>query len=203
MIIYLLITLVAYLLGSISFSVIFGKKFAGVDVREKGSKNAGSTNVLRVAGKKAAACALICDILKGVVAVLVAFIAAKIAGDMVSGALLVQFAAIAVILGHMFPIFFKFKGGKGVATSLGVIMAINPKIGAICLVFGILIIIVTRIVSLASVTVASLYAIAVLFLMSDYFIFSLIIVAILLFKHRSNIQRLIKGTENKIGQKVK
>ncbi|MBE5821990.1 MAG: glycerol-3-phosphate 1-O-acyltransferase PlsY [Clostridiales bacterium] len=199
---YIFISIVAYLIGSINLSIILCKKIKGEDIRNFGSGNAGSTNTLRTLGKLPAAATLLFDILKGVVVVLVAQLISK-TGWILDSRLFIQLAGIFVILGHDFPIYYGFRGGKGVATSLGVIMAINPKIGAICLVFGILIIIVTRIVSLASVTVASLYAIAVLFLMSDYFIFSLIIVAILLFKHRSNIQRLIKGTENKIGQKVK
>lgn len=199
---YILISIVAYLIGSINLSIILCKKIKGEDIRNFGSGNAGSTNTLRTLGKLPAAATLIFDILKGVIVVLVAQLISK-TGWMADPRLFIQLAGVFVILGHDFPIYYGFRGGKGVATSLGVIMAINPKIGAICFVFGILIIIVTRIVSLASVTVASLYAIAVLFLMSDYFIFSLIIVAILLFKHRSNIQRLLKGTENKIGQKVK
>lgn len=198
---YILISIMAYLIGSINLSIILCKKIKGEDIRNFGSGNAGSTNTLRTLGKLPAAATLLFDILKGVIVVLVAQLISK-TNWIADPRLFIQLAGIFVILGHDFPIYYGFKGGKGVATSLGVIMAINPKIGAICFVFGILIIIVTRIVSLASVTVASLYAIAVLFLMSDYFIFSLIIVAILLFKHRGNIQRLIKGTERKIGQKA-
>lgn len=198
---YVFISLLAYLVGSINLSIILCKKIKGKDIRDLGSGNAGSTNTLRTLGKLPAAATLLFDILKGVIIVMIAMLISK-TGWLTNPALFIQLSGVFVVLGHDFPIYYGFRGGKGVATSLGVIMAINPKIGAICLVFGILIIIVTRIVSLASVTVASLYAIAVLFLMPDYFIFSLIIVAILLFKHRGNIQRLIKGTERKIGQKA-
>ena len=118
---YIIVSIIAYLLGSISFSVIFSKKLAGFDVREKGSGNAGTTNVLRTVGKKAAALTLLCDCLKGVFAVLIAFIAGKIVKD-TDSSLLVQLAGIFVVLGHTFPVFFKFKGGKGVATSLGVLL---------------------------------------------------------------------------------
>ena len=104
-VLYIVVGLIAYLLGSISFSVIFSKKFAGFDVRDKGSKNAGTTNVLRTVGKKAAAITLICDILKGVVAILVALIANKLVEGS-NGELLVQIAGVFVILGHTFPIFF-------------------------------------------------------------------------------------------------
>ena len=213
-VLYLVITLVAYLLGSISFSVIFGKKFAGVDVREKGSKNAGSTNVLRVAGKKAAACALVCDILKGVLAVLVAFITAKIAGDIVNGPLLLQMAAVAVILGHMFPVFFKFKGGKGVATSLGILLIINWQIGLICLVFAIVLIALTKMVSVGSMGAAILFPVLVVFINQNYLLnptvatfgylpLAVVMAILVIYNHRTNIQRLLNGTENKISFKSK
>ena len=116
---YIVMAIIAYAIGSVSFSVIFSKKFAGFDVREKGSKNAGSTNVLRTVGKKAAALTLLCDALKGVLAILIAVVLGKIIKEL-DNALLVQIAGVAVIIGHTFPIFFGFKGGKGVATSLGV-----------------------------------------------------------------------------------
>ena len=109
--------IIAYLIGSVNFSVILSKKMAGFDVREKGSGNAGTTNMLRSVGKKAAALTLICDVLKGVVAILIAMFIGW-AFKVENQALLVQIAGIAVVLGHTFPIFFGFKGGKGVATSL-------------------------------------------------------------------------------------
>src|SRR5690625_189759 len=101
--------IIAYLIGSINFSVILSKKMAGFDVREKGSGNAGTTNMLRTVGKKGAAITLVCDILKGIVAILIAMLIGNIVDDS-NGALLVQVAGVAVILGHTFPIFFKFKG---------------------------------------------------------------------------------------------
>ena len=140
---YIIVSIIAYLIGSISFSVIFSKKIGGFDVRTKGSGNAGSTNVLRTVGKKAAVLTLLCDCLKGVVAVLIAVIAGNIAKNL-DKALLVQLAGIFVVLGHTFPVFFKFKGGKGVATSLGVILIVNWKIGLICLVFALLLMILTK-----------------------------------------------------------
>ena len=121
---YLIVGIVAYLIGSVSFSVIFSKKIAGFDVREKGSGNAGATNVLRSVGKKAAICTLLCDTLKGVVAILFAILVGAIAKNS-DKALLVQIAGILVVVGHTFPVFFGFKGGKGVATSLGVLLMTN------------------------------------------------------------------------------
>ena len=116
MAVYIIMAIIAYLIGSVNFSIIISKKMAGFDVREKGSGNAGSTNVLRTVGKKAAVITLICDILKGVVAILLALLAGVIIKDL-DKALLVQLAGVFVIIGHTFPIFFKFKGGKGIATS--------------------------------------------------------------------------------------
>ena len=136
----IIVAIISYLIGSIMFSVIFTKKIAGFDVRTRGSGNAGSTNVLRTAGKKVAIITLICDILKGVVAVLIGYIVGKLTKASVeTSQMLILTAGVMVVLGHTFPIFFKFKGGKGVATSLGVLLMINWKIGLICLVFALLI----------------------------------------------------------------
>lgn len=200
---YIIVSIIAYLLGSISFSVIFGKKFAGIDVRTQGSGNAGSTNVLRTVGKKAAALTLLCDCLKGILAVLIAIIAGNIASG-TDKALLVQLAAIFVVLGHTFPIFFGFKGGKGVATSLGVILIINWKIGLICLVFALVLMAFSRIVSLGSVAAAILFPILTVFIHTNYIvegnyiIFGIILAAFVLYNHRANISRLLEGKENKI-----
>ena len=208
MITYIVVGILAYLVGSINFSILISKKMAGFDVREKGSGNAGTTNMLRSVGKKAAALTLLCDILKGVVAIGIAILAGNIIKDM-NKALLVQIAAIAVVLGHTFPIFFQFKGGKGVATSLGVLLLVNWKIGLICLVFALALIFLTRMVSLGSVGAAILYPVLVLFINtnytvsegSGYLIFSIILAVIVAFNHRTNIKRLMNGTENRISFK--
>ncbi len=117
MIANVIMAVIAYLIGSVNFSVIISKKIAGFDVREKGSGNAGSTNMLRSVGKKAAAITLLCDILKGVVAILISIVFGNIVKE-ANQELLLQIAGITVVIGHTFPIFFGFKGGKGVATSL-------------------------------------------------------------------------------------
>ena len=205
---YIIVAILAYLVGSINFSIIISKKMAGFDVREKGSGNAGTTNMLRSVGKKAAALTLLCDILKGVVAIGIAILAGNIIKNM-NKALLVQIAAIAVVLGHTFPIFYQFKGGKGVATSLGVLLLVNWKIGLICLVFALALIFLTRMVSLGSVGAAILYPVLVLFIHtnytvtegSGYLIFSIILAVIVAFNHRANIKRLMNGTENRISFK--
>ena len=166
---YIIVAVIAYLLGSISFSVIISKKIAGFDVREKGSGNAGSTNVLRTVGKKAAVLTLICDVLKGVIAVLIATLVGKIWKEL-DGALLVQLAGIFVIIGHTFPIFFKFKGGKGVATSLGVLLITNWQIGLICLVFALVLMALTQMVSVGSIGAAILYPVLTIFITQNYIV---------------------------------
>ena len=205
---YIIVGIVAYLIGSISFSVIISKKMAGFDVREKGSGNAGATNMLRSVGKKAAILTLLGDALKGVVAILFAIIVGAIAKS-ADKSLLVQIAGILVVVGHTFPIFFGFKGGKGVATSLGVVLTTNWKIGLICLVFALILMALTRIVSAGSVVAAVLFPVLVLFIHtnytisegSSYFVYSIILAVIVLFNHRSNIKRILSGTENKLSFK--
>ena len=208
MAIYIIVGIIAYLIGSINFSVLISKKMAGFDVREKGSGNAGATNMLRSVGKKAAILTLLGDALKGVVAILFAIIVGAIAKS-ADKSLLVQIAGILVVVGHTFPIFFGFKGGKGVATSLGVLLMTNWKIGLICLVFALVLMAVTRMVSLGSIGAAVLFPVLVLFIHtnftisegSSYFIYSVILAAIVIFNHRANVQRILNGTENKLSFK--
>ena len=206
MVINIITAIVAYLIGSVNFSVIFSKKFAGFDVREKGSGNAGSTNMLRSVGKGAAALTLLCDILKGVVAILIAIAIGSIF-NVSDKALLVQIAGVAVVIGHTFPIFFGFKGGKGVATSLGILLMTNWQIGLICLVFALVLIILTQMVSLGSCAAAILFPVLTLFIPQNYIvpgnylIYSIILAVIIVFNHRENVKRLLSGTENKISFK--
>ena len=209
---YIIIAIIAYLIGSVNFSIIISKKMAGFDVREKGSGNAGTTNMLRSVGKKAAAITLICDILKGVVSIGIAIIIGNIIKN-IDRELLLQIAGIAVILGHTFPIFFGFKGGKGVATSLGVLLMSNWQIGLICLVFALVLMLLTKMVSLGSCGAAVLFPVLTLFINNHYtvlsegkngnvyFIYSVILAVIVLYNHRSNIKRILNGTENKLSFK--
>ncbi len=205
---YFIVAIIAYCLGSISFSVLISKKMAGFDVREKGSKNAGSTNVLRTVGKKAAIITLICDILKGVVAVLIAVLL----GNLVEGtdkALLAQIAGLCAVIGHTFPVFFKFKGGKGVATALGVLFVVNWQIALICLVFALLLMVITKMVSVGSLAAALLFPVLTIFIHDyyitegSYLVFGILMAALVIYNHRSNIKRLATGTENKISLKKK
>ena len=191
---YVLIILVGYLIGSINLSIVLSRK-KGKDIREQGSGNAGATNTLRTMGKKIAAIVLLFDILKGVVVVLFAKLISSLVQD---PNLFIQLAAIGVILGHNFPIYYGFRGGKGVATSLGVITVINPLSGAICLVFAIVVMAITKMVSLGVLLAAILYPILILFFAPNYFIFALVIVLLLIYRHRANIKRIVSGNENKI-----
>ena len=212
MAIYIIVAIIAYLIGSINFSVLISKNMAGFDVREKGSGNAGTTNMLRSVGKKAAAITLICDILKGVISIVIAIIVGNIAKNL-DRELLLQIAGIAVVLGHTFPVFFGFKGGKGVATSLGVLLMSNWQIGLICLVFAVVLMALTRMVSLGSCAAAVLFPVLTLFInqhytvLTDgksgrvYFVYSVILAIIVLYNHRSNIKRILNGTENKLSFK--
>ena len=206
---YIIIAIIAYLIGSINFSVIISKRMAGFDVREKGSGNAGTTNMLRSIGVKAAVITLLCDILKGVVVILIAILIGNIV-DGLDDALLVQLAGIFVIIGHTFPIFFGFKGGKGIATSLGVLLMINWQIGLICLVFALILMAITRMVSVGSIAAAILFPVLVVFIGQNYIvpvnnwsylIFSIIIAILVLFNHRENLKRIFTGKENKISFK--
>jgi len=202
--VYVLVGLIAYLIGSINFAIIFTKKFAGFDVREKGSKNAGTTNVLRTVGKKVAAITLLCDILKGVIAVLISMLVGYIWKEL-DTQFLKYLAGFMAILGHTFPIFFEFRGGKGVATSLGVLLTIAPKIGLICLIFAVILMAITKMVSVGSILAAILFPILNIFIGKDNnfgtITISVLIALLVIFNHRTNIQRIKNGTENKISFK--
>ena len=206
MALYILIAVIAYAIGSVNFSIIFSKKFAGFDVREKGSGNAGTTNMLRSVGKGLAALTLICDILKGIVAVLVSYWIGKIAKD-VKPEILIQLAGFFAIIGHTFPVYFGFKGGKGVATSLGIRLLVNWQIGLICLVFALLVMVFTRMVSLGSIMAALLFPVLTIFITEhyivdgNYIIFGIAMAVLVLFNHRSNLKRIYKGEENKLSFK--
>lgn len=204
MVIYIIVVILAYCIGSINFSVILSRKMAGFDVREKGSKNAGTTNMLRTVGKKAALITLICDILKGIVAVLLALVIGKI-GKNFNIEILKYIAGLAVILGHTFPIFFEFRGGKGIATALGVLLILQWQVGLICLVFALILMALTKMVSVGSISAAILFPILVLFMEPDkniwIIIISILITALVIFNHRTNLKRIKDGNENKLSFK--
>ena len=197
--------LVAYLIGSISTAIIVGRFMAGDDIRSHGSGNAGATNALRTYGKKAAVFVVLGDCLKAVVAILVGMIEAKVIGaNAQTIQLAVYIAGVGAVLGHNFPLYFKFRGGKGILVSTVVILFADWKIGLAVIVFSILIMAITRYVSLGSVLGSvALVILGFIFHFGDtpYLIFAVILAVSAIFMHRGNIKRLINGTENKLGSK--
>ena len=201
---YITVAVVAYAIGSINFAVIFSKKFGGFDVRDRGSKNAGTTNVLRTLGVKAALLTLICDILKGVVAVSTAIIA-KSMWTGFDAVTLKYIAGLMVIIGHTYPVFYDFRGGKGVATAIGVLLMLNWKIALICLACGILLIALSKMVSLGSMCGAILFPLLSVFMQKGItwlqIVLCFAIGLFVIFNHRTNIKRILAGKENKLSFK--
>lgn len=197
---YIIIIIITYLLGNISTSYIIAKRVAGVDIRTQGSGNAGSTNVLRTLGKKAGLMTFVGDLLKGVVAVLIAEIIAKITGiDVLTAGYI---GVVGVVCGHNWPAFLGFRGGKGVATSLGSMIAVNPIIALTCFGIFLVIVAITKYVSLGSVLSISMSPIFMLVLHNEKGLLATLFLTLsVIFTHRENIKRLINGTERKIGQK--
>ena len=193
----ILMVLTAYLIGSVSSAIIICKLMGLPDPRQHGSQNPGATNVLRIGGKLPAALTLVGDMLKGVIPV-------AVAGLLQMPGWVLALVAIAAVIGHLLPVFFGFKGGKGVATALGALIGAAPIAGflaistwlAVCLVFRI-----SSVAALATAALAPLYlltggstALAVGFA---------VIAALLVYTHRSNLQRLVQGTEPKVGQRAR
>lgn len=193
----------AYLLGSIPTSVWFGKIFYNTDLREHGSGNAGATNALRVFGNRAGALILILDALKGFAAVYLSRFFPEASFTSANNVVIYQLILGSMaLLGHVFPLFAGFRGGKGIATLVGIVIALFPQAVLICLAVFLLAFLPTRYVSLGSITAAITFPIAVIFILqSDLIaeiIFSLAVAVFVPLTHHKNIRRLIKGQENKL-----
>lgn len=191
--------IIGYLLGSISFSYIFGKKLKKVDIRRHGSGNAGATNTLRVLGVGPAIGVLLLDVSKGIVAVLLGLY-------LVGPGLAPALAGLAAIFGHNWPVFLRFKGGKGVATTIGVLATLVFWPALYAGMIGFVTIVLTRFVSLGSLVflIATTVITAILFeYPPEYLSLLVIVTALSVWRHRSNIERLLKGNESKLGQKEK
>ena len=185
----------AYCLGSISSGILVSRCLRLPDPRQAGSQNPGATNVLRLGGKKAAILTLLGDTLKGFLPVWAASYFRLSEPE-------IAWISIAVILGHLYPVFFNFKGGKGVATALGIAFGFSASLGLLFLVTWGLVIAIFRISSLGALVTAVLAPIYVFFMKDATLAFAMLIISLLIFwRHRSNIQRLIKGIEPKIGKK--
>lgn len=197
----ILLIVVAYFFGSIASAVWISKRYYGIDIRKYGSKNAGATNMLRVLGRRAALPVFAIDFLKGFAAVSLSHLSIYDAGSDAIFNLKIALV-VAVVLGHIFPIFVGFKGGKGVATLAGSVLAVYPSGVLLCLLtFGI-ILLVTKYVSLSSVVSGVLFPVYVRVVFHEQsdtlFIFSIVVGVVLIITHRKNFRRLINGTESKI-----
>lgn len=195
----IVVVLAAYLLGSISFAVLMSKLFALPDPRTYGSGNPGATNVLRSGKKAAAVLTLLGDAAKGWLAV---FLAAQFAAHDEQGAVLIALVALAVFLGHLYPFFLRFKGGKGVATALGVLLALDVWLGLAALATWLLVAAMFRLSSLAALVAAigvPVYAM-LLSLPREWVLVSAVMSMLLIWRHKNNIQNLLAGKEARIGQ---
>lgn len=198
----LIAAVVAYLIGSVSFAVIVSAAMGLDDPRSYGSGNPGATNVLRSGSKKAAILTLIGDAFKGWLPVwFIVHFGARYGLDDRSVAL----ASVAVFLGHLYPVFFRFKGGKGVATAAGVLLAINPTLGVATLLTWLIVAFFTRYSSLAALAAAVFAPLFYVFLFGPRIIALAIVVmsALLIWRHRGNIRKLMRGEESRIGDKKK
>lgn len=207
MMVFLVFGVLAYLLGSIPTAVWVGKSWYELDIREHGSKNAGATNTFRVLGKKAGIIVLAIDIIKGVIAVSLPIIISNFI--LFEGALSIYkmmhiqiIAAVSAVLGHVFPIFAGFKGGKGVATSLGVIVGLQPEIAGICLILFLIVFLVSHYVSLGAICTALAFPLLLIFVYKEtdlwMLIFSVLLSVAVILAHRKNIGRLLRGEESKM-----
>ncbi len=194
----------AYLLGSIPSAVWIGKTWYGIDVRQHGSNNAGATNMFRVLGKNAGISVLLIDIFKGFIAVyipvLVFLESVYLSPEELAHIQIIT--AISAVLGHVFPIFAGFKGGKGVATSLGIIIGIHPPTAFVCLLLFLIIFLTTKFVSFGAICSSIAFPIVLVFIFktTDFYLilFSIFLSFAVIFAHRKNIVRLVRGEENKM-----
>ena len=206
---YIVTFLIAYLIAAINPAIVISKRVLKTDIRNLGSKNAGTTNAIRTMGKGVGAVVFILDLLKVVVSYGIICLVAWLFKENVSSSIKTLYM-LASVLGHSYPAYYGFKGGKGVATALGILLTTNYQIGLICLVFAVVLISLTRMVSVGSIAAAILFPVLTIFLSHEnfivpgnYFIYSIIIALIIIFNHRANVKRLLNGTENKISFKKK
>jgi glycerol-3-phosphate acyltransferase PlsY len=199
--IIILACIAAYLLGSVPNAVWYGKLFYDIDVREHGSKNAGATNTLRVLGNKPGFIVLFLDLLKGYIAASIPWLIPEIQPD-TNSFLVIQIALGAcAVIGHVFPIFAGFRGGKGIATLLGIVIALNYWLAIVCMIVFVLIVWFTRYISVGSMLSAILSPFVVLYLFhwqtNALFYFCCVVALLVIYTHRANIQRLRNGNENR------
>ena len=192
-----LTAVVAYLLGSCVFAYFIARWMKGIDITAHGSGNPGTSNVLRVVGKTGAALTLLGDALKGYLAVLF--------GGLVAGGIGMLVAAVCVMVGHMYPLYFHFKGGKTVATAAGAMLALDWRIALTAIGVFVLVLVITRYISVASILASITVTVSAFFYSKDIslYVICFLVTVFIVFKHRSNMKRLMAGTENKISFKKK
>ena len=194
--------LLAYLIGSIPTAVWVSKSIFGIDIRDYGSGNAGATNTFRILGSKWGSLVMLVDVTKGIIATsLYIFIPFYLTHKLAKTNFMIALGMVAV-LGHVFPVWANFRGGKGVATLLGMTLAIQPIVALICLVVFLISLLSTRFVSLSSILAAVAFMILILFIFNEketlYRIFAMIVAMMVVITHHKNISRMYKGTETKL-----
>ncbi|MEO7522714.1 MAG: glycerol-3-phosphate 1-O-acyltransferase PlsY [Ferruginibacter sp.] len=198
----LILIIIAYLLGSIPTALIISRKFFGIDIRDYGSGNMGATNTFRVLGSKYGTIVMVCDILKGMAAVGLFYFLPYYLNNPVDRTNFMIGLGLAAVLGHVFPIFANFKGGKGVATLFGMILAVQPVVAISCVGVFVLVLYLTRYVSLSSILGALMLPVSVLWIWNEheimYRIFALLVAAMVVFTHQKNIGRILRGVESRI-----
>jgi acyl phosphate:glycerol-3-phosphate acyltransferase len=198
----IILIIIAYLIGSIPTAVWISKSVFGIDIRDYGSGNAGATNTFRILGSKWGSMVMLVDVLKGILATsLYIFIPYYINDELARTNFMIALGMMA-ILGHIFPIWANFRGGKGVATLLGMALAIQPMVALICLVVFLITLLSTRFVSLSSMLAGVAFMVLILFIFNEretvYRLFAIIVALMVVITHQKNIGRLLKGTENKV-----
>ena len=197
-----LLIILAYLLGSIPTAVWVSKYFFDIDIREYGSGNAGATNTYRVLGSRWGTFVMIADVLKGVLATSLFLLIPYYMSDELERTNFMVGLGLASVLGHIFPVFADFKGGKGVATLLGMVIAIQPIVAVCCVGVFMLVLFLTRFVSLSSILASVAFAVFILFIWNEkeplYRVFAVAVALMVIFTHQKNINRLLKGTESKV-----
>lgn len=190
---YVIVVILSYVIGSVPSGLILGKTFWNVDLRQHGSKNIGATNAWRTLGKLPGFIVFVADLLKGMIGVYLGMLIVGTSTAMIIG-------GIMAIIGHSLSLFLKFKGGKGVATGLGVLIMLMPSVSAIVFLIWLVIVLISKYVSLASIIAAVFVPVCAFAagMSYDYVAFGIVAALFVIYRHKSNIVRLINGTENKI-----
>jgi glycerol-3-phosphate acyltransferase PlsY len=198
----ILLVIIAYFIGSIPTALIISRSFFNIDIRDYGSGNMGATNAFRILGSKWGTLIMALDVIKGMLAVGLCFFMPNYLDNDVQHTNFMIALGLAAVIGHIFPVFAQFKGGKGVATLLGMLLAVQPLVAVACLCVFILVLFLTRYVSLSSILGAIMLPISVIWIWTDdvltYRIFAVLVAFLVIITHQKNIGRLIKGAETRV-----